>query len=504
MAAYTFDFSSRHFWDPLAERLCSEGADLRGRYPADWMDRFEDLFSKWDLASARLALQPRPATDRACVIEFGESAEVLVEADYQCYADSMTDALAYLLLRATGEKCFPDGAWVDQASGTVRFDINGKLWCHITPWRGKSVDEALASRGASTLLGLRNAASPGDELLRRLQRWPGMDALHADTSDGMQPLRDVDRTHVPAPKEWRASAVQLLEALSIDATEKHIQALTCAVFEAPSWNHLTGRLRAYRAAGMQPCAVIVDETGQSAGKIVALANDLMESVPAFLRAASERASTWGGMQLSFDRAFGGAPYYRIGAPVGRTVQKWAEPHVSLTMLDRVRDYDGKFRLVVDAVLSSDGGGVTRDALLELFMVGRTGTDRNSASDSINKILLIAQENGWRFLEDWTGTAEACLVVERVDESGNRKGRAVYVPYRKAEIHLVEASGLYVVTGEYNGHLPVAVARVSESTAAKVARKLAEMRSGSVRPWSERRWSQRDRATYEELAANARP
>lgn len=498
MAVYDFDWDSGNFWAALSARLRAVGVDLEARYGQDWMDVFEGAFSKWDLTSARLALDAE-AMSGPWIVDLGSAvADRLASSDFTVYSDSLNDALAFLLSRATAENLFPDSVRWDPAKEAIRFEVAGRIWADVFHAVPMSSSDAVRSRAASTLLGVRRHAKPGEELLRRLRRWPGMSDLVGEESPGRGLESSARRSYVPDPKEWRASAASLLEQLDLPSEDKQIQQLVCAVFDAPSWNHLTAALNKYRASGMQPCTV-VEDVGDYNYRLVGVYADYFDALPHVLHAAAARAHSWGGIRLEVLGSHG-APSYYLRAPSLTKNDRWSAPSVNLSMLSRVGDEDDgkRNRMVVDSMLASEGG-VSTEVLKELFMIGEPPSTRRRAVERIGQLRLLAEENGWRF-HDWPGGIEPCLMVERVDAAGNRLRQAVFVSYRKARIHFVEAAGLYVLTGEYDGRRPEAVMDISSDTARRLARSLPEMKAAAVEPfpWSEGRWNAEDQRRFTRL------
>lgn len=495
---FGFDWDSGNFWTPLGARLRAVGVDLEARYGQDWMDVFEGAFSKWDLTSARLAMDAE-AMNGPWIVDLGLAvADRLASSDFTVYSDSLNDALAFLLSRATAESLFPDAVRWDEAKQAIRFEVAGEIWAHVFHAKPEATSDATRSRAASTLLCVRRHTQPGEELLRRLRRWPGMADLVEEETPGRGLERSARRNYVPDPKEWRASAKTLLDQLELSAGEKQIQQLCCAVFAAPSWNHLVAAFNKYRAAGMQPCAVIEDR-GDYNYRLVGIYADYFDALPHFLHAAAVQAPTWGGIRFE-DLGSHGSPSYYLRAPSLSHNARWAAPSVNLSMLCRVsdEDEDRRNRLVVDSMIASEGG-ISQRLLEELFFIGASSISRRTMVEKSRQLQPIAEENGWRF-HVWSGGIEPCLMVERVNASGNRLTQAVFVPLRKAQIRLVKSAGLYVVTGEYDGDRPEAVMDISSTTAKLVASSLPEMRVAASEdfPWNEDWWSPEDTERFTDL------
>lgn len=488
---HIFDFSSKAFWGPLAERLKGVGVDLQGRHGRGWMDAFEASFSKADLRTARVALA-EPPSDGPWIIDIDIRAERLATTDCTVYGTNLENALAFLLSRATSESYFPDSVQLDEASRCIRFEQNGAPWARLFQVTMETAGDAVRSRAASTLMGVRVHEHPGEELARRLRRWPGMGDLKIGRD--VSTLRAL-KNHVPDPKEWRISAETLLEQMGLPTDQKSVQQLLCAVFEAPSWNHLTAAIKRSRAAGMQPVAIEQDD-GSGDYSLVGIYADFFDALPHFTNSLAQKSGEWGGLFLD-EIGIYGAPHYVVRGATKEGSSKWDSPSISMSMLTAVSDEwdDDRMLVAVQTTLGSEGQ-LSQDALEDLFMIRTGAATKRRIVDQVSGLRLITEEAGWRF-HKWDGGSEPTMVIERVDGAGNRIQPAVYVNLLKAHIVWVKSAGLYAITGEYDGKCPQVALDISASTAERVAAAMPDM----ITSRGDSNFDRKDREEFARLAAN---
>lgn len=493
MSIYDFDWDSSR----LDHRLQAIGLDPHQQFADEWERIFDRAFTRSDLTLARSALQSR-SIEPAWIIDIGPASDLLPTTDFTICADTVEDALAFLLCRAIDESYFPDSVRWDETNEAIHFKVRGKVWADVFPLRPRPQTGAVRSRAASTLLGVRGRTLPEEELLRRLRRWPGTAAIQAVDRERLRD--DVRDTHIPDPREWLLSAKILLEQMGLKADQMAVQRLVCAVFGAPSWNHLVAAVTKYRASGSLPCAVLAaDRDGDY--RLVGVYADYFDALPHYLHTAVSLATDWPGMNLELIENHG-APSLYLRSPADGSDGRWSSANVVLTMLDKATDLedDQRNRQAVASMIATEGS-LSEAVLEELFMIGRPLSARRQLVDGVGRLRLVAEDSGWRFHE-CTQPHERYLMVERVDESGNRIHRAVFVLYRKAQIHLVESAGLYAITGEYNGRRPEAAVRISAATAQLLAKTMPEMRLALTR-WNEGYWDEDDQRRFARLAENAR-
>lgn len=511
MPLYDFDFSSEHFWAPIQTRLRAAHVPIVQRLGYAWRDAIEDRFGRWDLASAKLALSARDGAvgtehgaglGGTCVVELGPAAERLITTDAITYADSMLDAVAFLVWQACSEKLFPSSLTYDPGAPLLRLELAGQPWAVVHQWVPPLVLKADARRGEQTLVGLRDSSDPLNELVDRLKANPGMEDLDVDESDREASAIHAKRCHLPVPREWWASAAELLQLAGLEVSRDNVKATLESIFGVASWEHLVQAVADYRAAGMQPCAITYSAEWTECVHLYAEPTHALHRFA--VEARNRLASDGQGLRLVVLDDHG-APAYLLRKPARAGEQRGELPGVYLNLLRRSSDFSikGKYLAAVQAMVSSEGR-LSEDVLSELFMIGSRARSKLQLADALSGDRLLVEEGRWRFLKTITQRGESQLVVEHVDESGNTLRSPAFAPIYKAELHFVLSRQVYVVCSEHRGRRPVAAPMLTREGAAALARHLPAMRQFSdwveryAQGWKEEWWDEQDRSTFQRL------
>ena len=244
-------------WDRLASVLGDLDAidedvltRLLNRFTLSDMVRVER--AKWyaRLSSRGLLSKPHDsANQRVWIVSPSDRGPFGMEYDeYEVFADNLETILAGLVSYCVDQAHFPTR--IDVVGASIFMEFDGADMLVVKPWQrpAATVDDVMASRLCGTLCGLtgddKHAAEELVERIHRLPGWKGVDVvMDPETADRCDDVR------FGFFKEWRDSARHLIEAAGINASSGMVDKLLCAIFDVPSWHHLTGALHALNESG---------------------------------------------------------------------------------------------------------------------------------------------------------------------------------------------------------------------------------------------------------------
>lgn len=247
---HTYDPSlPDQYWGNLLARLKQRISSAAGAFGSEgteahieqtWWYRFEP-FNEGDGLTARLALGGLKPPSPVFIIRFSDAAEPLIETDNLRWAESLEEAVAYVLERCRKGMTLPDAVQFDAQNGAVTATLAGQPFFDIFRMPSASTpSSALLKRAHSTLVGFRKAEHPEAELCSRIASWPGASRI-TWPGGGVRPVdpsQSVRLPHLPVPAEWLHTARTILEQSTLPSDTDSAQRLVAATFGAKDFNTL--------------------------------------------------------------------------------------------------------------------------------------------------------------------------------------------------------------------------------------------------------------------------
>ncbi len=471
------DLYTNQFWDGVRARLAPLLGDLAVSLGEDWMDDFEELFSRGDFLTVRASRwnkgQP-PIWTRVTLLyeNLPDGAAGRFDADFITAARSEGQALAWLVGRCSDAGIWPEGI-LHEGHDWV-FLRGGVPFARIGSAQISQASESDRKRAMGTLTKTRAHSDPEGELRKRFSRWPRVGGLEVT---GPQLPGEEGRAlpHLPIPSEWLISAHELCRRTGqTQPSHALCQAVASAALGAESWNHIAGPLDIQACQAYCPWLLASEETEYG------LFSDPFAAFPALVRLGEEWAA---GAAYSFN------PY------------SWSSPsRLPCYVFSKERPADGgqesaflrmPANLRLDPVetcvledrdeqklalkLGSAAALGQVDVLERAFRIGDSRVDRVSKIELDHGETFIVAEGAYRFTVD-----DIYLRAARYDGSGNRTWQVAAARHKAALFR--HASGLYVLTGEYQLDKPLAIfPPLSENTVATIATYLGLEQKQSLHP-----------------------
>jgi hypothetical protein len=363
----SLDYGTNPFWDRLIGRIKPFLGDVEqtlGRY---WMDAFETCFARSDFLAVETAQATRGKVPRWYVLEFSEG--TLQIDDWVLAGETAEQCIAHLHERCDAEHLWPTRIEYGRDSGkTTFYDDRGEILAIVRPLpEARPIAASLRTRSESTLLGLRKAPYAGQEFVRRLAKWPGMNAQawSVNKSNYERRIATECNAHWPCPSEWLLSARILLQAAGRGKpSTAEAQSFAAAALGLPSWNHLCGLLPPQASVG-DWCSLAgpYNLDSESAQVIV------REPIEAFLDSVPLARAKVGTHSVHMNTSFIGLPTYFLSKEQGPEDKMIEWPIASVTPVDQVA-YEPATLVKVAAAVNFEGenGGDPARDMEALFCV----------------------------------------------------------------------------------------------------------------------------------------
>lgn len=490
-------------WGDMSVRLKPLLGEMSTHLGRRWHEILEGFFTEADLRVA-VALR-RKAKPDWYVIRYSSAGLALDdEGDGLLCAPSFQEAIASLLKACEGHRILPTAVEFDLMEKVLRLSTEASLLATVLPMRMIRIDSTSRKRAISTMTGVRTAANPADELLKRIRRWPGLSGVRHPHGVDIEPEMELSRRpHHPIPREWLVSARLLCEACGrLNADTAFIESVAAAALGSESWNHLAAPMGDKSSQLLQPWYarygddVIPEQSSDFYMDAIDAFADVLTKIP------GEYLNEWSGVTLETYRSYVSVDYVPIYWFREQRSEK--PPPVSPSR------YEGPNQVALYPVLLSEkassitlkrvtkaleDGGVNLPAL---FGVGLSMETKASMLDQLHGEVLIVQDGEWRFTR--TDTAEGLgtlLRAYRFDSLGNCVERAG-VPTYKGLLQTHRASGSHVLCADYDGRHPVALIQgLSPLSVAKIRAQLIEATERRIE-FSEDNLSKSDREKFQEL------
>lgn len=483
-------------WDAMCQRLEPLLGDVRAALGPAWHEKLEAYFAETDLAVAAAARSGAARRDWR-VIQFHPAGRRLDEnGEVLACAPSWGEALSAVLAACKYHRRLPTKVFYDEGSQVLRLAAGDDLLVSISPIQYRALPPRLRQRALSTISGLRKFATPSEEFLKRVRKWPGMAKAVGDdrTWHEMATFRN-EMVHLPIPCEWLQSARLLCAACGFaDPSMTRVQEVAAAALSAPTWNHIA--LAGSVESTTPPWYVGSD------GEAFSFYVDAIDAMADLLtRAAREWTSDWEAIELGKGHCHGGPDYtpnYCLSRPSGtKGSERSAIDEVAARQLLLMPQ---PARETVEAALPAPGRSA--EDVARFFGVGLPADARSLMLDESAAETLIVQDGPWRFTRDGDLAAERTHVwVHKLDRAGNAAWSAA-VPAYKGLLLRHRESGFLVLCADYDGGHPVAVIDgMSPVAVAQVRASLRDTRGDLMEYRVEGRRRQ-DKADFEELLTRA--
>lgn len=483
------NFSDAPYWNGIRARLAPVvGHDIAVKLGDDWMDIFEVQFQRSDEEAAALALELKGKAPSWFVVEVPD--DRLRDDDYFTAAHSAPEALADAVTRCEYADVWPDQVEVE--GQRIRLLTAGAVILQIYPLAPAVVSATDAQRASSILTGLRRSATPAAELIKRINRWPGLSALNLQEEE-----RSASRQvlpHLAVPSEWLLSARLLCEKLGIaEPSPKLIQEVAAAALNAPSWNHLAGPAAALGGASA-PWA-LHNNSGSNEDGQVTFFTSAFEAFASLLWQLPQQAAGWKEVAITPYHLTENHNFGLQFAEQPRMEQRVLQIAKSMSAYPmEVAELEEKDRPLVSQCEAALAHGAQAD-VQELFRLSVPAAVRVRAKEQRDGEQLIAEAPGVRFVLSDDGVR-----ARRYDRAGNRTFQ-VRVKTHKGALWQ-HPSGLMVLTCEYGLDSPVAVfSPLPEPALAAIQEALP--RSRGVTTYYSWKGSPADQAIYAAAQALAR-
>ena len=383
-----------------------------------------------------------------------------------------TDAFTYALSACRNARCSPDAVQVND-DGSVDFGLGGLPFVRIEAIRPDSKPPLdVLGRVEQTLLGHAPGVQGAQALHQRMTGWMGLSALalSPDVRENFPDNGPDFGTHLPHPLEWRNGAQRFLKKCGeINPPHARIETIAAAALGAASWDDLLKAWNAAEPSAMMPWGVFDYPGDDEPYELVSLQTDAISAFPALARAAASAMAEWGSAELDINASKRGPRYQvsraiaRIGDPMTVSLLQSRQSAVLLAAL-RVEEVDDEgLRAEVDRALTDGQVGLER-----VFGIGATTLHKQRVIDRWSALSLFLEEPPWRFSLCPTSDPMGSLVIEYVNEVGNRIGPEVYIARHRGCIAWVGSERAYVAFAEYHAHKPYALLRgLSKTAAAKL-------------------------------------
>lgn len=462
------DFSDRTVdrWGDMRLRLLPILGDVELHLGPAWHRSLEELFTAEDLEVAA-AVSCGPLVRRPWhLIRYAAAGQVLDECgEGIACAPSLAQATASLLEMCEKHRVMPTTVVYDEAS-SLKLYVRGNLLAAIEPVRVKAIDERLRQRALGTIVRLRKAQDPIDELLKRIQRWPGLSGVRHPNGLRKPVMPRADTRHLPIPSEWRLSAKLLCAACGRpEADARLVDQVTTAALDALNWNHL---VRHGERSGtlLQPWVATHGDEFHLASQAF-----YQDGIDAFAETMSrlprEYAAGWLGITLEYGRAFLSAmPVFRFRNQAANTVSKERLLEASELPGD-VTVYPAPLVDEPQPVTTARAKRALADGdagIAQLFGTALPLQSKAQMLDSLAGQALIVQDASWRFTRTGDPAITGTMIwAYRLDENGNCAER-VSVPSYKGLLLSHRSTGLHILSADYYGRHPVAAIQGLSPTA----------------------------------------
>ena len=303
------------------------------------------------------------------------------------YAPSFVEAIASLLDECRRLSMLPSSVSLDLSGKALELWSGAQPMFRVSRMNLRAVSDAQRARSEGTVIGLRKFDDPGTELLRRVRRWPGLTGVvlkgerYSKDSDRADSFPSAEYPHHAVPKEWLLSVRALCARCGHpDPSRSFLEAVTAAVFDVPTWNHLASKWRGrasnaafgpWRIAFAKGSSSKAQECGFYADGIDAVA-DLLTRAPNEFIAGRPQAA------LTFSSGHG-IPEYGLHDPAssGPNSQRgdggWS---VWAARLEKMPEPEDGSAAAVKTALTQP----TRAMLESLFAIGRPEAERLNQGD----------------------------------------------------------------------------------------------------------------------------
>ncbi|MDP9933479.1 hypothetical protein [Variovorax paradoxus] len=240
-------------WEKIRQRVEPLLGDLESHFEGQqfrWQFVLDQLFTAEDLrVAAPVARDGNAPSNWVAVQPLAPRRED--SHDFKTrYAPSFVEAIASLIDECRRLSMLPSSVSLDPSGEALELWSGPQQMFRISRMNLRAVSDAQRARSEGTVIGLRKFDDPEMELLRRVRRWPGLsgvvlkDNRHTEDRDRAVAFPSAAYPHHAVPKEWLLSVRALCARCGHpDPDRRFLEAVTAAVFDVPTWNHLASKWR---------------------------------------------------------------------------------------------------------------------------------------------------------------------------------------------------------------------------------------------------------------------
>lgn len=450
-AGYASAARDDSLWDALRARVEPLLGDLEGHLGPHWSIQLDRIFSKLDVLSV-LSNGDHTAHRPWYVVEFTEAgAKARLDHDL-AYTATFGQGAAALLEACRDRRVLPTDVTLDPTRARLELWLGEEAMARVYRIDVRPVSKEIRRRVESTVLGLRKFDNEATELIKRVQRWPGLQGVQLSEREVGRPSSPAaypagEHAHHPVPAEWLLSARVLCARCGAPSpTRALLEQVAAAAFDVRSWNHL---------AACQPLptpwAIIQDGVPGAQPRICGFYADGIDAFGSLLaRAPTEFIRDWDSAALSLSEAQD-MPIYSLNrrfraSGSAASFYEERESYVALPADHAIWEDDSLAATLDQALARAD-----LPYLKEAFGIDVSLESRLAMSDGWAGEALLLQDGNWRFTMRGKSTrAEEALFARRYGPNGNCvEATSVYT--RKGEIRAWREH--VVLCGDYDGTRP---------------------------------------------------